>query len=182
MNKSELSHLRLKKVIELLKVQLGIIYLCKNGDIRYGRNLIDFLFRPRWTSLLKFFVTDDRSKIEFTIDVEYSRYILKEYNIIDKGADFKFNTLRNLFKWGFRTKQYMINHYTDKLSLPVIRLLKKEFTDLDVLNIVVPRKINIMAIIKEFENGIYDYVRREYALVRAGPYNIRDPLIIRLVA
>jgi hypothetical protein len=76
----------------------------------------------------------------------------------------------------------MINHYTDKLSLPIIKLLKKEFADLDVLNIIVPRKVSIMTVIKEFENGIYDYVRREYALVRAGPYNIRDPLFHRAVA
>ena len=177
MNKSELSHLRLKKVIELLKVQLGIIYLCKNGDIRYGRNLIDFLFRPRWTSLLKFFVTDDRSKIEFTIDVEYSRYILKEYNIIDKGADFKFNTIRNLFKWRFKTKTYMVNHYADKLSLPIIKILKKEFEDLDILNIVIPERINIMSVIKEFENGIYDHIMKDFALLRAGPYNIKATLI-----
>jgi hypothetical protein len=183
MNKLGLSHLRLKKLVELIHAELGrYATINKTGEIRYAKNILIYIFRPRFTSYLEFLSTTDRSQVDSTIDTTYSQFILGEYSIVDKGADFKFNTLRNLFKWGFHTKQYMINHYIDKLSLPIIKRLKKEFVDLDVLNIVVPQKINIMAMVREFENGIYDYVRREYALVRAGPYNIRDPLIIRLVA
>jgi hypothetical protein len=154
----------------------------KNGQIAYGRSIFEYIFHARKTSLLEFFTITDHSKLESTIDNTYSQFILGEYNILDKGANFKFNTIRNLFKWGFRTDRYMINHYANKLSIPVIKLLKKEFADLDILNIAIPVRINIMAIIKEFENGIFDYVRRDYALMRAGPYNIRSPIYGRLIA
>lgn len=176
MNKG-LSHLRLKKVRELLKVQLRFYYLYKNGEIKYGRNLIDFVFHPRRTSLLEFFTIKDHSKLESIIDTTYSNFILGEYSIIDRGADFKFNTIRNIFKDMFRTREYMVNHYSNKLSLPMIKLLKKEFKDKDVFNIIIPAKPSVMAILKGFEDSIYDYVRREYNLVRAGPYSIRSPLV-----
>jgi hypothetical protein len=187
MNKLQLSHLRLKKAKELLKLQFKFYYLNKAGDIRYGRNLIDFVFHPQYTSLLEFFATGYRSKIssselESTIDTRYSKYILGEYSIVDKGADFKFNTIRNLFKWGFRTKDYMVNHYYGKLSLPVIKLLKKEFADLDVLNIVIPIRVTITTKIIEFANSKYDNIMKDYALLRAGPYRTRDPIWLRVSA
>ena len=172
MNKQGLSRLRLKKVAELLKSQLRYYYLRKNGEIRYGRNLIDFMFKPERTSLLEFFTTT-RGELESAIDNAYSVFILNEYNIRDKGADFKFNTIRNIFKHRFQTRDYVVTHYSNKLSIPVIKILKREFSDLDILNIVIPAKVNIMAIIREFENTAYDYVKREYNLVRAGPYKIR---------
>jgi hypothetical protein len=178
MNKFNLSHLRLKKVKEIIRAYLGscVFFNQKTGIIRYGRNLIDFLFKPSYTSLLEFFTTKDRSELESKIDIMYSTYILEEYDIVDKGADFKFNTIRNLFKFGFRTKTYMVNHYSHKLSLPIIRILKKEFEDLDILNIVIPERINVMARIIEFETGIYDHIMKDFALLRAGPYHVRSPL------
>jgi hypothetical protein len=181
MNKLQLSHLRLKKAKELLKLQFKFYYLTKAGDIRYGRNLIDFVFHPQYTSLLEFFTTTS-SKLESTIDNEYTKYILGEYSVLDKGADFKFNTIRNLFKWGFRTKDYMVNHYYGKLSLPVIKLLKKEFADLDVLNIVIPIRVTITTKIIEFANSKYDNIMKDYALLRAGPYRTRDPIWLRVSA
>jgi hypothetical protein len=177
MNKIKLSHLRLKKVKELVYAQYGKwTSFTKTGDVRTGKNIFEYIFKPRHISLLEFFAITDHSKLESTIDVTYSRFILEEDNILEKGADFKFRTIRNLFKWGFRTNEHMVNHYADKLSLPVITLLRKEFADLDILNIVVPRKVNIMTVVKEFETGIYDYIMKDYALLRAGPYHIRDPL------
>ena len=160
-----------------MKSQLGYYYLRKNGEIVYAHTLLKFLYHRQRTSLLEFFTTTDRSKLESIIDTTYSNYILEECNILDKGADFKFNTIRNVFRYRFRTKDYMINHYSHKLSLPIIKILKHEFADKDVLNIVMPAKINVMAIIREFGNGIYEYANREYNLVRAGPYSIRSPLV-----
>jgi hypothetical protein len=181
MNKLGLSHLRLKKVGELLKLQLGIYILRKNGEIRYGRNLIDFLFHPERTSLLEIFTTT-RSKLESTIDTTYSEFILNQYSIKDKGVAFKFNTIRNLFKDSFRSKEYMINHYSNKLSMPIIKFLKKEFKDVDILNFVIPAKINVMARIREFEGGIYDHVMKDFALLRAGPHRSRDPILLVVAA
>jgi hypothetical protein len=174
MNK-QLSHLRLKKVSELLKLRLGVYRWCKNGEIKYGRNLIDFVFHPRRTNLLEFFTTTS-SELESTIDNEYSKYILGTYNILDQGADFKFNTIRNIFKDMFKTRGYMVNHYSNKLSLPMLKQLKKEFVDRDILN-VIPARNSIIVTLREFEDSIYSYVKREYNLVRAGPYNIRSPLV-----
>jgi hypothetical protein len=63
----------------------------------------------------------------------------------------------------------MVNHYANKLSIPIVKMLKKEFDDLDILNVITPRKVKVISIIKEFENGIYDHIMRNYALLRAGP-------------
>lgn len=183
-----LSKLRFKKVRELMKAQLGINYLCKNGEIRYHRTLIGFIFKPRRTSLLEFCINDlsvtykvpikANYTIDNIIDMAYSNFILGEYNMSDRGADFKFNTIRNVLKYHFKSREYMVNHYSHQLSLPVIQLLKREFADIDVLNIVIPAKVSVMAVVKEFENGIYDYVRKEFNLMRAGPVNIRSPLTL----
>jgi hypothetical protein len=185
MNKLRLSHLRLKKIKEVIRAHFDgcVFFNKKTGNIRYGRNLIDFVFRPNKTSLLEFcmilfnqYNVEQDFTIESTIDIVYSMFILEKYNIIDKGADFKFNTIRNLFKHGFRTRTYMINHYSHKLSLPIIRILKKEFEDLDILNIVVPERVSVLGIIREFETGIYNHIMKDFALLRAGPYHIRSPL------
>jgi hypothetical protein len=175
MNKG-LSHLRLKKVRELLKSQLGFCYLRKNGEIRYGRNLIDFMFRPERTSLLEFFTTT-RGELESTIDNAYSKFILGEYNLMDQGADFKFNTIRNVFKDMFRTDEHMVNHYAHKLSLPMVRLLEKQFPDKDILNLIVPVKATVKVKVRNIEDSIYDYVKREFNLVRAGPNTIRLAIV-----
>lgn len=177
MNKQRISHLRLKKVRELIKVKFIWVHLNKTGDIRYGRNLIDFILRPRYTSLLEFFNVINRIELDSAIDTAYSVFILKEYSIVDKGADFKFNTIRNVFKDMFRTKAYMVTHYADKLTLPMIHILKKQFPDRDILNLIVPAKITIKVKIRNIEDSIYDYVKRESNLVRAGPYLIRSPLV-----
>jgi hypothetical protein len=180
---NKLSHLRLRKVRELLKSQLGLYRLRKNGDVRYGRNLIDFIFRPVRTSLPEFISTlVSGDNLESMIDDAYSNFILDEYNLLDKGADFKFNTIRNVFKYGFKSDSHMINHYSDRLSLSVLSYLRTEFKDLDVHNFVVPVKVKIKVILKGFEDSIYDYIKRDFALVRAGPYNIRSPLMGRAVA
>ena len=180
---NKLSHLRLKKVRELMKSQLGIYsYLYKNGDVRYGRNLIDFIFKPVRTSLLEFISTlVSGNNLESMIDNAYSNFILDEYNLLDKGADFKFNTLRNVFKYGFRSNNHMINHYSDRLSMIVVKQLKVTLNDIDIHNFVIPAKVKITVILKGFEDSIYDYIKRGSALVRAGP-NIRAPLMGRAIA
>jgi hypothetical protein len=177
MNKLGLSHLRFKKLKELIKVKFNISFLCRNGEIVYGRNLIDFMLHGRRTNILEFCavlrVTNKLPKdsaIEYVIDTAYSNFILSEYDIKDQGADFKFYTIRNVFKDAFKSKEYMVNHYSHKLSLPVIKLLQKEFKDKDVFNII-PAKPSIVTVLRGFEDSIYDYVRREYNLVRAGPYH-----------
>ena len=183
-----LSKLRFKKVGELMKSRLGVYRLRKNGEIRYNRTLIGFIFKPRRTSFLEFCI-DDLSvtyrvsiKASYTIDniidIAYSNFILGEYNMSDYDADFKFNTIRNVFKYYFKSREYMINHYSHQLSLPIIQLLKREFVDIDILNIVMPARISLLAIVKEFENGIFDHVRKEFNLMRAGPVNIRSPLTL----
>ena len=171
-----LSHLRLKKVRELVKAQYRYYYLCKNGEIVYGRNLIDFMFHRRRTSLLEFFSTTS-GELGSAIDTAYSVFILREYSVMDQGADFKFNTIRNVFKDMFKSDKHMINHYANKLSLPMIQLLKKEFVDRDILNLIVPAKATIKVKVRNIEDSIYDYVKREFNLVRAGPYLIRSPLV-----
>ena len=183
-----LTTLRFKKVGELMKSQLGVYRLRKNGEIRYGRTLIGFVFRPRRTSFLEFCITDlplifkisvkSNYTIDNIIDMAYSNFILGEYNMSDLDADFKFNTIRNIFRDSFRSKEYMINHYSNKLSLPIIQYLKKELSDRDILNIVIPARISIMTVVREFENGIIDHVRKEFNLMRAGPYNVRSPLTL----
>ena len=171
-----------------MKSQLGVYRLRKNGEIRYGRTLIGFVLRPRRTSFLEFCITDlplifkisvkSNYTIDNIIDMAYSNFILGEYNMSDLDADFKFNTIRNIFRDRFRSKEYMINHYSNKLSLPIIQYLKKELSDRDILNIVIPARISIMTVVREFENGVIDHVRKEFNLMRAGPYNVRSPLTL----
>ena len=183
-----LSKLRFKKVCELMKVQLGVYHRCKNGEIRYGKTILNYLFSPRRTSLLEFCYNDlvktfkvnvkSSYGIDQIIDDAYSNFILGEYNLQDSGADFKFNTIRNVFKYHFKSRDYMINHYSRKLSLPIIQFLKEEFSDRDYLNVAQASKPSLLAIVREFENGVYDHVRKEFALLRAGPINIRSPLTL----
>lgn len=173
--KNILSRLRLKKLNELISVYLGRYHSINNcGDIRYGKSVLAYLLRPKFTTILEFChdLSPDHG-IESTIDNAYSKFILGEYNLRDKGADFKFHTIRNVFKNSFRTKAHVINHYANQLTLPVIRILKEEFADKDLLNITIPAKVNIMAVVREFENSAFEYIAREFNLVRAGPYNIR---------
>lgn len=194
MNKQGLSRLRFKKLKELISNALGHWFtFTKSGEIRYERTLLRYIFKPKFTTILEFCmcklpgvynISDIKHThtMETIIDTAYSNFILGEYSILDKGADFKFNTIRNIFRYRFRTKEYMINHYSNRLSIPIIRILKQEFTDKDILNIVIPARINIMAVVRNFEEGAYDYIRREFNLVRAGPSNLRSPLFEALVA
>lgn len=190
-NKLGLTPLRFKKFKELVKATLGRFYsINKMGDIRYGSNIFKYIFKPKFIHHLEFCINNlsttykvpvkSNYTIDTIIDIAYSNYILGEYNMSDLGVDFKFNTIRNVLKYHFKTKEYMINHYSGRLSIPIIQLLKKEFSEIDILNLVVPAKINIMAIVREFENGITNHIRQEFNLMRAGPYNIRSPL--RVVA
>lgn len=183
------SKLRLRKFKELIKSNLGKIFsVNKMGEIRYGRNIFRYVFKPKFTHHLEFCINDLPLIYKITVkscytaedivDIAYSKFILGEYNIQDLGAGFKFNTIRNIFKNGFKSKEYLINHYSNKLSLPIIKLLQKEFVDRDVINIVVPVKISLMTVIREFETGIIDHVRKEFNLMRAGPVNIRSPLTL----
>jgi hypothetical protein len=189
MNKHGLTPLRFKKLKELLHSHYGRwVTLNSAGEIHHGLNLYNYIFRPRTTSLLEFCMNDltDSFKVSIKgtytidqiIDLAYSNFILGEYNMSSIGADFKFNTIRNVFKYNFKSRKYMINHYSHKLSLPIISILKKEFVDRDVINLFIPVKLKIMERVKEVENGIRDHVRREFALLRAGPYNIRSPLTL----
>ena len=184
-----LSKLRFKKFRELVRTKYGMWSTLNNRDeIRYGKTMFDYIFRPKFIPCLEFCINDlsvtykvsikASYTIDNIIDIAYSNFILGEYNMSDRGADFKFNTIRNVFKYYFKSREYMINHYSHKLSLPVIQLLKKEFTDIDVLNIVMPARISLMTVVKEFENGIFDHVRKEFNLMRAGPVNIRSPLTL----
>jgi hypothetical protein len=176
MHKLDLTPLRLKKVKEIIKSKYRFYHLTHSGKLVYGRNVFEYIFHARKTNLLEFFTINNYSEIDLIIDNAYSKYILEEYNLLNKDANFKFDTIRNTFKDGFRTTEYMINHYSGSLSLAIIKILKKEFADLDILNIVIP-KHSLVTIVRQFERGIFDHVRKEFHLMRAGPYNIRDPLI-----
>jgi hypothetical protein len=184
-----LSPLRFKKLKELLHAHYGrCISFSRTGNIRYGRNIFSYVFRPKFTSLLEscfngvrktFNVpTDSDYTIDQIIDIAYSNFILGEYNLSNLGADYKFNTIRNVFKQRFKSDRYMVNHYAGKLSIPVIRLLKKEFADRDILNIMMPVRVHLLAMVRDIESGIIDHVRRQFSLMRAGPYDIRSPLTL----
>jgi hypothetical protein len=183
-----LSHLRFKKVGELMKFQFGVYHCRKNGEIRFGKNMFDYIFHPRRTSLLEFCYNDlvktfkvnikSSYGIDQIIDIAYSNFVLGEYNLAETGADFKFNTVRNVFKYAFKTRDYVINHYSHKLSLPVIQFLREEFSDRDYLNIILPTKVSVAVWFREFETGIIDHVRKEFSLLRAGPIHIRSPLTL----
>jgi hypothetical protein len=177
--KIQLSQLRFKKVKELVRAHYGrSTSFTKAGNIRHGRNVLIYIFKPEYTSLFEFCANFHlEGTIESIIDRAYSNYISGKYNLLDLDANFKFNTIRNLFKDGFHREKYMINHYSHKLSIPIIRFLKKEFSDKDIFNIVMPAKVNVMAILRGFEDSIYRYAVREFALVRAGPGCIRSPLV-----
>jgi hypothetical protein len=180
---NKLSHLRLKKVKELLSGYYRYYSFTKTGDIRYGISLLRYIFKPKYTSLLQFISTlSSGDNLESMIDNAYSDFILEECDILDKGADFKFNTIRNVFKYGFRSNSHMVNHYSDRLSIAVVKQLKAKLQDIDIHNFVIPAKVKIKVILKGFEDSIYDYIKREFALVRAGPYNIRSPLMAYAVA
>lgn len=183
-----LTPLRYKKLKELFSTVHGRWNsFNKVGDVRYGRNLFKYLFQPRHTNYFVFCVEEacDTFKVkhisnytmEQVIDIAYSNFILGEYNVSSMGAGFKFNTIRNVFKYNFHTSEYMINHYSDKLSLPIIQFLKKEFADRDYLNIVIPVKVRFTAIIKNIEFNVKDHIDKNINLVRAGPFNIRSPLL-----
>ncbi|MBE3086139.1 MAG: hypothetical protein IMZ64_07980 [Bacteroidetes bacterium] len=190
MKRFGLSRLRFRKWKELLNTVHGKWHsFTKTGDIRYGRSILGYIFKPRYTSFPEFCMNKLTetfkvpSSLDYTIDhiidISYSNFILGEYNMSDMGADFKFNTIRNVFKYHFKSRKYVINHYSEQLSLPVIQFLKKEFADRDYLNIVMPVKVDLMAVVRNLKMSIGDYVQREFNLVRAGPYyNVRSPLIL----
>jgi hypothetical protein len=184
-----LSPLRFKKIKEVSHAVCGKwATFNKTGNLRWSRTLWGYLFHPKTTSLLEFCFnkvrkdfnvpTNSDYTIDQIIDIAYSNFILNEYNLSDLGADYKFNTIRNVFKHHFKSDHYMANHYAGKLSIPVIRLLKKEFADRDILNIIMPIRINLLAVVRDIESGIIDHVRRQFSLMRAGPYDIRSPLTL----
>jgi hypothetical protein len=191
MRRSEgISKLRFKKLKEMLTAVHGKWHsFNRTGDIRYGKNAFEYAVHPKFTSPLEFCVNvlpgrfnvssvKHNYTIDQIIDLSYSNFILGEYNVSDQGADYKFNTIRNVFKNNFKSKEYMVNHYSNKLLLPVIKFLKKEFADRDYLNIAIPIKVNAMVILRNIESGIRDYVRKEFNLVRAGPFNIESHLLL----
>jgi predicted DNA-binding protein YlxM (UPF0122 family) len=184
-----LSQLRFRKFKELLHSVHGRwCSINKAGGIRYSNNIFRYIVKPKTTSFTEFCIyklTDiykvsvkSCTTIDQIIDETYSHFILGEYNLSSMGADFKFNTIRNAFKDHFKSREYMINHYSNKLSIPVIRLLKKEFADKDILNVVISVYHNLMGIIRDVESGIIDHVRKQFSLMRAGPINIRSPLTL----
>lgn len=184
-----LSRLRLKKVNELIYAQLGKwVFINKVGRIRYSRTLIGFIFNPKHIDFLEFCYTvmADTFKVKAStdytidqlIDICYSKFILKEYSLAEIGADYKFYTIRNIFRNSFQSREYLINHYSHKLSLPVVTFLKKEFADRDYLNIAMPLTVTLIARVRKLESGIIDHVRKEFNLVRAGPSYTRSPLTL----
>jgi hypothetical protein len=189
MRRLGLTKLRFRQLNEMLSSIAGRWhYVNKTGRIRYGRTILRYVFKPKFTSLPEFCIkklqviykipSNLHCTIDQIIDMSYSNFILEQYDLSTMGANHRFNTIRNVLKYNFRSKEYMINHYSNKLSLPVIKFLKKDFADRDYLNIAVPAKIGFMAIVRSIESGIRDHVRKEFSLVRAGPYTIRSPLVL----
>lgn len=180
----EISTLRFKKLKELLTASLVVwSFNKKSGKLRHGRNLFLYVFKPKFTDLLEFCLDTLPSKYkvkdqttDLIIDESYSKFILGEYSLSTMGSDYKFNTVRNVFRLGFLEKEYYLNHYSNKISLPTLILLKKEFKDKDIYNLFVPIRMKIQERLLNIDARVYDFVTREFNLLRASPNRIREPI------
>lgn len=176
-----LSKLRCKKLNRLIKVSLGKYYtIDKLNNIRYSKTLFGYLFKPNRIDALTFclsylptFFRVSKAKygqtVEAIIDNSYSNFILREYDMSVTGVHFKFNSIRNLFRFGMRYDDYVVNHYANRLTLPLLKLLKEEYGDLDFNSLIVSLPVRIKVRVRELENGIVSYVRSQFDLMRAGP-------------
>jgi hypothetical protein len=188
-----LNLLRFKKLKELISVTLcyGTKWFSFNkvNEIRYGKNIFGYIFKPKFIDGLEFCVNNlmssyklDDTKQNYTlnqiIDDAYCKSILEEYDLSTMGADFKFNTIRNIFRYSFKSRDYVINHYSNKISLPMITLLKREFADKDVYNLIIPIRIKIQMRLSRIETDVYDFVTREFNLLRASPNHCRSPILL----
>ena len=174
-----LSPTRRRKLKELLHEQCSVYTISKAGDVRYGTNILRYIFKPNYISLTAFCLTvltgtykvpyNADYPIDRIIDIAYSNFILGSYNLSAMGADYKFNTFRNVFRFGFRRRSAVINHYSDKLSVPVIKILRKELTEMEILNLLISERVPLSKMIRDVEHGIIDHVRKQFSLMRAGP-------------
>ena len=183
-----LSLVKYRKLKELLSAEAKWWTISKAGDIRYANNVLGYIFHPMHISLPVFCMTvlpgtykvsdyTDHT-IDQIIDIAYSHFILGAYDLSSMGADYKFNTIRNVFAHHFKSKAYVINHYSNRLSMPVIKLLKKEFADRDILNLLIPERTPLLNIVRDYKHGIIDHVRKQFSLMRAGPYETRPILLV----